>query len=153
MTQSKQSRLQAAVEGDRNAQARFKEKVTVSEQLSGDLNWKGEVYVFHLAYNVHRNTSSKEAIAQWELSKPSSSALEAAEARGRKIKDDFQSNDGHRSHSMRKAKLAFAWNFDFDGADQDRIYVAVPVGDVKTAADAVKSVYAHEFAEKSPEKN
>lgn len=149
MKQSKLGRLQEAVEGDRKAQARFKEKVAVREQLSGDLMWKGDVYVFHLAYNIHRNVSSKEAIAQWELDKPSSSALEAAEARGRKIKNDFQSYDDHRSHSMRKAKLAFAWNFDFAGADQDRVYVVVPGGDIKTASDAIKSVYAQEFAEET----
>lgn len=126
--------LLGAVEEAHKVKATFKNKVHVKETTKDGSVWEGDVYVFHLLYTTRR-PAINAASNGWQLPKPSARDLNAAEARGKKMKQDFQ-RTSLQPEKLRKAKLAYAWAGKV--ASKQKVFTSLHEGPVTSAEQAVK---------------
>jgi hypothetical protein len=129
--------LAGAVETAHKAKATFKNKVRVKEKTKDGKTWEGDVYVFHLLYTTRRTSAPPPNGDSWQLPKPSPKDLNAAEARGKKMKQDFQQTS-LQPEKLRKAKLAYAWAGKAPGSRKPKLHTALHEGEVNSAETAVK---------------
>ncbi len=129
--------LQGVVEEAHKVKATFKNKVRVKETTKDGSVWEGDVYVFHLLYTTRRPAAAPTTGPGWQLPKPSARDLNAAEARGKKMQQDFQ-RTSLQPEKLRKAKLAYAWAGKASGGRKPKMYTTLHEGPVTSAEQAVK---------------
>jgi hypothetical protein len=129
--------LQGAVEKAHKAKATFKNKVRVKEKTKDGKVWEGDVYVFHLLYTTRRPAAAPPNGDSWQLPKPSARDLTAAEARGKRMKQDFQQTS-LQPEKLRKAKLAYAWAGKAPGSRKPKLHTALHEGEVTSAEQAIR---------------
>jgi len=130
--------LRLAVEKNQRSTARFKEKAFVREMQDGRVAWEGDVFSFDLIYDSKNSGATKEQIAGWTLPGPSAAGLEAAEARGQKMRKQLESAHSLKPEIKRRAKLAYAWSSPVKGSKKRKVNVVLHEGPVKSPVDAVK---------------
>ena len=136
--------LRLAVEKNQRSTARFKEKAFVREMQDGRVAWEGDVFSFNLIYDSKHSGATKEQIADWRLAGPSAKGLEAAEARGQKMRKQLESAHSLKPEIKRRAKLAYAWSSPVKGSTKRKVNVVLHEGTVKSPVDAVKAAIGKE---------